>query len=46
VSLGLASTAGERPKRLVGFRKIWLDPGERTKVTVVIDPNATDRPLS
>jgi hypothetical protein len=46
VYLGLPSTAGEPPKRLVGFRKIWLDRGEQIKVTVVIDPNASDRPLS
>lgn len=46
VYLGLPSTTGEPPKRLVGFKKVWLDPGERTKVTLMIDPDATNRPLS
>jgi beta-glucosidase len=44
--LGLPSATGEPPKRLVGFKKVWLDPGERTKVTLMIDPDATNRPLS
>ncbi len=44
--LGLPAMAGEPPKRLVGFKKVWLNPGERTTVTLTIDPNATNRPLS
>ena len=44
--LGLPSATGEPPKRPVGFKKVWLDPGERTKVTLMIDPDATNRPLS
>jgi beta-glucosidase len=44
--LGLPAMTGEPPKRLVGFKKVWLNPGERTTVTLAIDPNATNRPLS
>jgi beta-glucosidase len=44
--LGLPAATGEPPKRLVAFRKIWLEPGVRAKLTLTIDPNATHRPLS
>lgn len=37
---------GQPPKRLVGFRKVWLDPGESAEVSVTIDPAATAKPLS
>jgi beta-glucosidase len=32
--------AGEPPKRLVAFEKVWLAPGERRVVTMTIDPAA------
>jgi beta-glucosidase len=46
VYLGFPPATGSPPKRLVGFRKVWLEPGERAKVTLTIDPKATNRPLS
>jgi beta-glucosidase len=30
----------------VAFEKVWLNPGERTKVQLTIDPAATNHPLS
>ena len=44
--LGLPCATGAPPKRLVGFKKVWLDAGERAKLTLMIDPSATNRPLS
>lgn len=37
---------GQPPKRLVGFAKVVLDPQESRTVTVVVDPSATNHPLS
>lgn len=37
---------GQPPKRLVGFRKVWLEPGEEQEVSIEIDPAATNHPLS
>jgi beta-glucosidase len=34
----LPSSAGEPPKRLVGFDKVMLEPGESREVTVDVDP--------
>jgi beta-glucosidase len=45
VYLGLPTSLGEPPKRLVAFRKVWLNPSEETKITISIDPSATNRPL-
>ena len=45
VYLGLPSDAGEPPKRLVAFRKVWLEPGRSTTVRMTIDPRATNHPL-
>jgi len=45
VYLGLPSDAGEPPKRLVAFRKVWLEPGQSTTVRMTIDPRATNHPL-
>ncbi|MDR7079520.1 beta-glucosidase [Neobacillus niacini] len=46
VYLGLPANANQPPKRLVGFDKIWLKPGEKKHVTITIDPSATNHPLS
>ena len=46
VYLSLPSGLGEPPKRLVGWAKVTLEPGEREWVTIVIDPNASDHPMS
>jgi len=37
---------GQPPKRLVGFKKVHLQPGESQRVSIVIDPAATNHPLS
>jgi beta-glucosidase len=44
--LGMPPQIGEPPKRLVAFQKVWLNPGESTKVQLTIDPAATNHPLS
>jgi len=37
---------GQPPKRLVGFQKVYLEPGESKPVTITIDPAATNHPFS
>lgn len=37
---------GQPPKRLVGFRKVFVEPGESKPVTITIDPAATNHPLA
>ena len=46
VYLGMPAAVEEPPKRLVGFQKVWLNPGEDTTVEITIDPKATNHPLS
>jgi beta-glucosidase len=46
VYLGMPEAIQEPPKRLVGFQKVWLNPGEDTTVEITIDPQATNHPLS
>ncbi|MFL5696750.1 MAG: glycoside hydrolase family 3 C-terminal domain-containing protein [Ktedonobacteraceae bacterium] len=46
VYLGLPASTGEPPRRLVGWAKVELEPGETREVGVTLDPNATSRPLS
>ncbi len=45
VYLGIP-VAGQPPKRLVGFKKVHLQPGQSQRVSIVIDPAATNHPLS
>ncbi len=45
VYLSLPASAGEPPKRLVGFEKVWLDPGRSRRVRITIDPGAASHPL-
>jgi len=45
VYLGLPTSIGEPPKRLVAFEKVWLNPGEKRKIQISIDPNATNHPF-
>ncbi len=45
IYLGLPPSTGEPPKRLVGFQKVSLRPGERRKVQITIDPGASHHPL-
>jgi beta-glucosidase len=37
---------GQPPKRLVGFQKVFLEPGASQPVTITIDPAATHHPFS
>ncbi len=46
VYLGLPASTSEPPKRLVGWAKVELEPGETREITVILDPNATLHPLS
>ncbi len=39
-------TQGQPPKRLVGFQKVRVDPGDSQQVTITIDPAATNHPFS
>jgi beta-glucosidase len=45
VYVSFPDSAGEPPKRLVAFEKVWLAPGARRTVTMTIDPNASNHPL-
>jgi beta-glucosidase len=38
VYLGMPTNSGEAPRRLAGFQKVALRPGQSTNVTVTIDP--------
>ena len=38
VYASLPAAAGEPPKRLVGFSKVWLKSGESKEVTIDVDP--------
>jgi hypothetical protein len=42
----LLFVAGQPPKRLVGFQKVFVELGESKPVTVTIDPAATNHPFS
>jgi beta-glucosidase len=46
VYLGFVQAVGEPPKRLVGYKKVFLNPGQQQQVTLTIDPNATNHPMS
>lgn len=45
VYLGIP-VSGQPPKRLVGFAKVVLEPGEAGDVEIVIDPAASNHPFS
>ena len=45
VYLGIPA-AGQPPKRLVGFSKVRLEPGETQRVEIVLNPDATAKPFS
>ena len=36
---------GQPPKRLVGFQKVFMEPGESKPVRITIDPAATNHPF-
>lgn len=46
VYLGLPASSGEPPKRLVGFKKVYLNPGESQVVQVTVNPMASNHPMS
>jgi beta-glucosidase len=46
VYLGLPDSTGEPPLRLVAFDKVWLEPGTKKVIRLVIDPKASNHPLS
>ncbi len=46
VYLGLPPGIGEPPKRLVGWQKVLLNPGEQRHVTVSVAANNSAHPLS
>ncbi len=46
VYLGLPASTGEPPRRLVGWVKVALAPGEAKEVSVALEPDAASRPLS
>jgi len=46
VYLALPAVTGEPPKRLVGWTKILLQPGEQQHLTVAVDANDSSHPLS
>jgi beta-glucosidase len=37
---------GQPPKRLVGFQKVFVEPGEKQTVVITIDPEATNHPFA
>jgi beta-glucosidase len=44
VYLGIPG-AGQPPKRLVGFAKVFVGPGASKQVTITVDPTATNHPF-
>jgi beta-glucosidase len=46
VYLGLPAAMAEPPKRLVGWHKVLLRPGETRAVTIEVDENDSSHPLS
>lgn len=46
VYVGLPGELGRPPKRLVGFAKSKLEPGASQQVEIIVDPAATNHPLS
>jgi beta-glucosidase len=46
VYLALPASTNEPPKRLVGWQKVPLNPGQQTGVTIEVDENDSSHPLS
>ena len=44
--LQFPAAAGEPPRRLVGFEKVWLKPGESESVEIRLDPASSSHPFS
>ncbi|MGO4879514.1 MAG: glycoside hydrolase family 3 C-terminal domain-containing protein [Bryobacteraceae bacterium] len=45
VYLGFPAAAGEPPKRLVGWQKVFLQPGASQQVTIEVDADDSSEPL-
>jgi len=43
---GFPDAYGEPPKRLIGFEKVFLNPGERRDARITLDPSASNHPFS
>ncbi|MGA9673271.1 MAG: glycoside hydrolase family 3 C-terminal domain-containing protein, partial [Terracidiphilus sp.] len=46
IYVGLPTSTGEPPRRLVGWSKVWLQPWETQHVTIDIDPARSSHPFS
>ncbi|GAB3274608.1 beta-glucosidase family protein [Kineosporia babensis] len=46
VYLSFPEEAQQPPRRLVGFQKVTVEPGTTQTVSIIIDPDATNHPLS
>jgi len=46
VYLGLPASAGEPPRRLVGWQKVTLQPGTSQTISIKVDENDSSHPLS
>ena len=46
VYLALPASTNEPPKRLVGWQKVWLTPGQQQSVTIEVDEHDSSHPLS
>src|SRR5699024_556673 len=46
VYVQLPPATGQPPRRLVGFRKVWLEPGESLRVEIPIHLAASHHPMS
>ncbi len=46
VYVGFPASVGEPPKRLAGWQKVFLQPGQQQQVTVEVDENDSSLPLS
>jgi beta-glucosidase len=46
VYLGLPAAVAAPPRKLVGWARVKLEPGESKRITVTLDPQSTERPLS
>ena len=46
VYLAMPASTGEPPKRLVAWRKVFLQPGASQQVTIEVDANDSSHPLS
>src|SRR5262249_34502015 len=46
VYLALPDAAGDAPKRLVGWQKVFLQPGAKQRVTINLNANDSSHPFS